>query len=165
MSIVPSPGQMGPGSGSIGALMRHPTLFKGLGMGPAIGGVSAVLYLADLQRARAEGFGNDVQAYRDRMADKAIAAVVVPIILLVMPDHPDKGLSSQSSGGGGPGGLPNLHQPPPSIEEIGEMLSNPPMEGQKTGSPRTSSSKKSGKRRKSCPPGYRWNGRRCVRKG
>jgi len=72
---------------------------------------------------------------------------------------------SPSSGGGGPGEIPNLHRPPPSIEETGEILSNPPLEGQKTGSPRRSSLKKAGKRRKSCPPGYRWNGRRCVKKG
>jgi hypothetical protein len=72
---------------------------------------------------------------------------------------------SQSSGGGGPGGLPNLHQPPPSIEETGEILSNPPIAGEVPSSPRSSSSSKTGKRRKSCPPGYRWNGRRCVKKG
>jgi hypothetical protein len=165
MSIVPSPGQMGPGAGSIGlALMRHPTLFQGLGMGPALGGLSGVLFLSDLQRARAEGFGNDVQGYRDAMADKLVASVRSDIFLLsiqVMPDHPDKGLS-QSSGGGGPGGLPNLHQPPPSIEETGEILSNLPMEGQKIGSPRPSTSKKGRKRRK-CPPGYRPVGDKCVR--
>jgi len=64
---------------------------------------------------------------------------------------------SQSSGGGGPGGLPNLHQPPPSIEETGEFLSNPPMAGGKTGSP-------SRKSRKRCPKGKRWSRRlkRCV---
>ena len=32
-----------------------------------------------------------------------------------------------SSGGGGPGELPNIHRPPPSIEETGEILSNPPL--------------------------------------
>jgi len=163
--IVPSPGQMGPGAGSIGlALMRHPTLFKGLGMGPAIVGISGVAYLADLQNARREGFGDDVQAYRFAMADKASVQWTTFLSLLVMPSNPDKGLHS-SSGGGGPGEIPNLHRPPPSIEETGEILSNPPMEGQKIGSPRPSTSKKAGKRRKSCPPGYRWNGRRCVRKG
>jgi len=72
---------------------------------------------------------------------------------------------SPSSGVGGPGELPNLHRPPPSIEETGEILSNPPMVGGKTGAPRPSTWKKAGKRRKSCPPGYRWDGRRCVRKG
>jgi hypothetical protein len=70
-----------------------------------------------------------------------------------------------SSGGGGPGGIPNLHRPPPSIEETGEILSNPPIAGEVPSSPRPSTSKKAGKRRKSCPPGYRWNGRRCVKKG
>jgi hypothetical protein len=70
-----------------------------------------------------------------------------------------------SSGGGGPGEIPNLHRPPPSIEETGEILSNPPIAGEVPSSPRRSTSKKAGKRRKSCPPGYRWNGRRCVKKG
>ncbi len=70
---------------------------------------------------------------------------------------------SPSSGGGGPGEIPNLRRPPPSIEETGEILSNPPIVGEKVGSLRPSTSKKAGKRRKSCPPGYRWNGRRCVR--
>jgi len=71
---------------------------------------------------------------------------------------------SHSSGGGGPGGLPNLHQPPPSIEETGEILSNPPMVGQETSSPRRSTSKKSRKRRK-CPEGHYWHAgrKKCVR--
>lgn len=74
---------------------------------------------------------------------------------------------SPSSGVGGPGEIPNLHRPPPSIEETGKLISNPPMVGDVPSSPRTTSSSTtlSGKRRKSCPPGYRWNGRRCVRKG
>jgi hypothetical protein len=72
---------------------------------------------------------------------------------------------SPSSGVGGPGEIPNLHRPPPSIEETGKLISNPPMVGDVPSSPSSSSSRKSGKRRKSCPPGYRWNGRRCVRKG
>jgi len=70
-----------------------------------------------------------------------------------------------SGGGGGPPVIPNLHRPPPSIEESGEILSNPPIAGEVPSSPRSSSSSKTGKRRKSCPPGYRWNGRRCVKKG
>jgi len=70
-----------------------------------------------------------------------------------------------SSGGGGPGEIPNLHRPPPSIEETGEILSNPGIAGEVPSSPRPSTSKKAGTRRKSCPPGYRWNGRRCVKKG
>jgi len=66
-----------------------------------------------------------------------------------------------SSGGGGPGEIPNLHRPPPSIEEAGEILSNPSSLVEVPSSPRPSTSKKAGKRRKSCPPGYRW----CVKKG
>jgi hypothetical protein len=70
-----------------------------------------------------------------------------------------------SGGGGGPPVIPNLHRPPPSIEETGEILSNPSIVVEVPSSPRRSTSKKAGKRRKSCPPGYRWNGRRCVKKG
>ena len=74
---------------------------------------------------------------------------------------------SPSSGVGGPGEIPNLHRPPPSIEETGKLITNPPMVVDVPSSPRTTSSSTtlSGKRRKPCPPGYRWNGRRCVRKG
>jgi hypothetical protein len=43
-----------------------------------------------------------------------------------------------SSGGGGPGEIPNLHQPPPSIEETGEILSNPPIAGEVPSSPKRS---------------------------
>jgi hypothetical protein len=60
---------------------------------------------------------------------------------------------SPSPGVGGPGEIPNLHRPPPSIEEVGELISIPILVGDVASSPR-----------KSCPPGYRWNGRRCVRK-
>lgn len=70
-----------------------------------------------------------------------------------------------SSGGGGPGEIPNFHHPPLSMKETGEILSNPPIVGEVPSAPRRSTSKKAGKRRKSCPPGYRWNGRRCVKKG
>jgi hypothetical protein len=71
---------------------------------------------------------------------------------------------SSSSGVGGPGEIPNLHRPP-SIEETGKLITNPPMVGDVASIPSSSTSNKSGKRRKPCPPGYRWNGRRCVRKG
>jgi len=70
-----------------------------------------------------------------------------------------------STGGDGPGGLPNFHRPPPSIEETGEILSKPHIVVEIPDSPRPSTSKKAGKRRMSCPPGYRWDGRRCVKKG
>ncbi len=86
-------------------------------------------------------------------------------IMVPFPWLDIKAVQSSSSGGGGPGGLPNLHQPPPSIEETGEILSIPTIVDEVLSSPRPSTSKKAGKRRKSCPPGYRWNGRRCVKKG
>jgi len=58
---------------------------------------------------------------------------------------------SPSTGGGGPGELPNLHQPPPSIEETGASLAQPG----NPGVPASSSKRGSRARRKghSCPPG------------
>jgi len=61
-----------------------------------------------------------------------------------------------STGGGGPGELPNLHRPPPSIEETGEILSYPGFAVEVPSSPRRSTSKKAGKRRK-CPKGWHWS--------
>jgi len=52
-----------------------------------------------------------------------------------------------SSGVGGPGEFPNLHRPPLSMKETGEILSNPPTEGEVPSSPRSSTSKKAGQ----CP--------------
>ena len=49
-------------------------------------------------------------------------------------------------GGGGPGQSLTSTNSPPSIEEVGRMVTS------------------GGRSRKSCPPGYRWDGRRCVRK-
>jgi hypothetical protein len=165
MSIVPSPGQMGPGTGSI--LMKHPTLFKGLGMGPSLTGLGTVLYLADLQSARQEGFGNDVQAYRLAMSDKITARYVIPFASLLAAVWNEQSLEI-SSGGGGPGESPISTEVPPSIEETGEILSNPTLEGLNvvpTASNGGISKHSRKKSRKSCPPGYRWNGRRCVKKG
>ena len=51
-----------------------------------------------------------------------------------------------SPGGGGPGHSLTSTNTPPSTEEVGRMITS------------------GGRSRKSCPPGYRWNGRRCVRK-
>jgi len=71
---------------------------------------------------------------------------------------------SPSSGVGGPGEIPNLHRPPPSIEEIGEILSNPPMAGGKTGSPKPRARGPKGTLIK-CPVGYYWDKRtgRCLK--
>jgi len=171
MSIVPSAGQMGPGTGmialrSVGAvLMKHPTLFKGLGMGPAITGISGLVYLGDRQRAKAVGFGDDIQAYRNALADQLTVKWTTFVSLQLMSLSSERGLTSTPPGGGGPGDSPISTVAPPSIEEIGEILSNPSIVGEVPSSPRRSTSKKAGKRRKSCPPGYRWNGRRCVKKG
>jgi len=39
----------------------------------------------------------------------------------------DHVVNPSPGGGGGPPVIPNLHRPPPSIEETGEILSNPPL--------------------------------------
>ena len=69
-----------------------------------------------------------------------------------------------SGGGGGPPVIPNLHRPPPSIEEAGEILSNPSIAVEVPSSPRRSTSKRSRKRRK-CPEGHYWHAgrKKCVR--
>ncbi len=76
---------------------------------------------------------------------------------------------SPSSGVGGPGEIPNLHRPPPSIEETGEIRSNPPIVGEVPSSPRkpVRTRRALGLPGQRCPPGYRWNPaqRRCVKKG
>ena len=136
-------------------LIRHPQLFKGIYMGPNLIGISAMVYIADLQRARREGFGNDVQAYRDDMADRHIAELygyVVPILSIF----------TRSPGGGGPGQSLTSTDPPPSVEEVGTMITRGghPMKG---GHPHSSKASR-GCSRKRCPSGYRWNGKRCVRK-
>jgi len=168
MSIVPSPGQMGPGTGGIGSagavLMKHPTLFKGLGMGPALSGLGIGIYLGDLSRARYLGFGNDVQAYRENVSDKFWAQTLIPVTSLIVRAHHelDSGLSSTPPGGGGPGDSPISTVAPPSIEETGEVLSNPV--GVVPASPRADSSRPAVKKPKRCPKGKRWSRRlkRCV---
>ena len=151
MSIVPSPGQMGPGTGSISSvLMRHPTLFKGLGMGPALTGLGMGITLADLQLARREGFGNDVQAYRAAISDKLTARYVVPFASLLAASWNEQKLDL-SSGGGGPGESPISTVALPSIEETGEILSNPTRVEDILAQKRVSL-----KKPKKCPKGSLW---------
>ena len=147
MVVVPG-GQMGGGTG----LIRHPQLFKGLYMGPNLIGISTMVYIADLQRARREGFGNDVQAYRDDMADRHIAAFYGGVTSILS-------LFTLTPGGGGPRASPISTTPPLSLEATGASLA----QLGKSGGPASSSKRRSRPRRK-CKPGYRWNGTRCVRK-
>jgi hypothetical protein len=166
MSIIPSPGQMGPGTGLIGlgtGLMRHPTLFKGLGMGPALTGLGFGIYLADLQSARREGFGNDVHAFRQAQADKITTRIVVPFTTLIMSVWNEQTLDI-SSGGGGPGESPISTVVPPSIEETGEILSNPSIAVEVPSSPKPRARGPKGTLIK-CPVGYYWDKRtgRCLK--
>jgi len=58
--------------------------------------------------------------------------------------------SIQSSGGGGPGDLP-VSTTPPSLNEGVPIVNRPPPS-------------KPIRSRKRCPPGFRWNGTRCVKR-
>jgi hypothetical protein len=71
---------------------------------------------------------------------------------------------SQSSGGGGPGGLPNLHQPPPSIEETGEILTSAGQIKPTWVPPSKTKSPSRFKKAKYCPRGYYWSRsrRKCL---
>jgi hypothetical protein len=71
-------------------------------------------------------------------------------------------LDFTSPGGGGPGHSLTSTDPPPSVEEVGTMITQGghPMKGGHPDSPKASR----GRSRQRCPPGYRWNGKRCVRK-
>jgi len=65
-----------------------------------------------------------------------------------------------SSGGGGPGESPasteGLHKQGQPVPVVVPAASNSAHGGRRSGTKA---------RRTRCPPGYRWNGRRCVRKG
>jgi len=65
-----------------------------------------------------------------------------------------------SSGVGGPGEIPNLHRPPLSMKETGEIISNPSVVNGSKPSRKVSSRVKP----KRCPKGERWSWRlrRCV---
>ena len=65
----------------------------------------------------------------------------------------DDAVNSPPGGGGGPAGIPNLHRPPPSIEETGEILSNPSIMGEITNSS-TSKGRSTGR----CPYHWRYRG-------
>ena len=69
---------------------------------------------------------------------------------------------SISPGGGGPGQSLISTATPPSVTEVGRMITQGghPMKGGRPDSSKASQ----GRSRKRCPPGYRWNGARCVRK-
>ena len=68
-----------------------------------------------------------------------------------------------SSGGGGPGERLISTESPPSLEQIGkasEHTSSPAA----AGIPHNGGRRSGSKPRKRCPPGFRWNGRRCVKR-
>jgi len=69
---------------------------------------------------------------------------------------------SPSSGGGGPGELPTSTTPPPSIEETGGYIVDPPL-GRVSSKSSTVKSKTS--KRTRCPPGHYWHKgkKKCVR--
>jgi hypothetical protein len=71
---------------------------------------------------------------------------------------------SPSPGGGGPGQFPISTDSPPSMREQGRASAEPGTYG-RTPSPSVGKESRASRSRKRCPPGYRWNGQRCVRKG
>jgi len=161
MSIVPTPGQMGPGTGSIsiGLSVSDPitTLsWKDYILGLWLGGRGPITENPFLE----------IPTFRDALEEDLLSQrPTLDFSHVFNPSYPRPSFLSPFSGGGGPGGLPNLHRPPPSIEEAGEILSNPTVVVEVPSSPRRSTSNKSRKKkRKACPPGYRWSRRakRCL---
>ncbi len=69
-----------------------------------------------------------------------------------------------SAGGGGPGEIPNLHRPPPSIEEAGEILTSAGQIKPTWVPPSKTKSPSRFKKAKYCPPGYYWSRsrRKCL---
>ena len=69
-----------------------------------------------------------------------------------------------SSGGGGPGESPTSTDSPPVLHQQGQPVPVvvPAASNSTPGGGRTGAKPRS---RNRCPPGYRWNGKRCVRKG
>jgi hypothetical protein len=96
---------------------------------------------------------------------------ILPTGVPVMVPFPWFDIKAVSSGGGGgPPVIPNLRRPPITIEEKGDLheggLGEVMLWTGLIGAGLELAKKSSGtKTRKSCPPGYRWNGRRCVKKG
>jgi hypothetical protein len=110
------------------------------------------MYIADLQQARREGYGNDVQAYREANAaniESELSSYLTTFLSFM----------TLSPGGGGPVAYPISTTPPLSLEATGASLTQP---GKTEGPARVS--KRGSRPRRKCKPGYRWNGRRCVRK-
>jgi len=135
--------------------MRHPWLFKGLYMGPAlVSGFSGLVYLADHQQAKK--YDLSVSEYRTLMGDKIGLGPLFPALL--------KSLTFVSSGGGGPGESLTSTDSPPGLQQQGQPVPVvvPAASISAHGGGRSGAKPRS---RKRCPPGYRWDGKRCVRKG
>ena len=134
--------------------MRHPWLFKGLYMGPAlVSGFTGLVYLADRQRAK--HYDMNVPEFRDAQFDIYRPRLLWALLFEQMS-------RSVSSGGGGPGESPISTDPPPALHQQGQPVpvvvpaaSNSAHGGRRSGS----------KPRKRCPPGYRWSFRhkKCMR--
>ncbi len=72
--------------------------------------------------------------------------------------------STDSPGGGGPGHSPTSTDTPLSLAEQGRAMAEAGKYG-RTPSPSVGKeSRASGGSRRRCPSGYRWNGRRCVKR-
>jgi hypothetical protein len=150
VSITSGTGPVGGGTG----LIRHPQLFKGLWMGPALAtGFSGLVYLADYQQAKK--YDMSVADYRTAIADKLSFGFLFPLLF--------ESLTLSSSGGGGPGESLTSTDTPPALHRQGQPVpvvvpaaSNSAHGGRRSGA----------KARKKCPRGFRWSpeNRRCVPK-
>ena len=99
-----------------------------------------------------------------RGADYLVNEWQGPWVSLGITDDPSWGRLGHSSGGGGPGESPTSTDSPPALHQQGQPVSVvvPAASNSAHGGRRSGTKARSSKR---CPPGYRWNGKRCVRKG
>lgn len=109
MSIVPWAGPVGGGT----ALIRHPQLFKGLWMGPAIAsGFSGLVYLHDYQQAKK--YDLTVSDYRTAISDRMWTSLLFPYLF--------ESMTLVSSGGGGSGESPTSTDSPPGLHQQGQPV-------------------------------------------
>ena len=144
------------------ALMRHPWLFRGLYMAPALTGLGFMITLSDKQQA--EKYGMGLREYRDRTAELLLTKpgmIVSNILLSTSSPSPSIQVEGSSSHdlvqNGGPPAL-MLPSGSPSSEANGSATSSA---GGDSAHGRSSAGVR-GRRRHRCPKGHRWNGRRCV---
>ena len=117
---------------------------------------SSMRFGAGLPTGGAWFFEKATEEHRQDTPTPSRFAFVVSLLALL------SGTRSTSSGGGGPGGVLTSAVPPSvtsggapsSTEGLGRLVNSAHGGGRSGAKPR-----------KRCPPGFMWDGRRCVRKG